>query len=155
MERAGNLRKNQEAFFLLCFVVVGLGIVLLFCIAGMDGGGLEGMGDGLGIMHAGMEPLGGQQHQQMMMLGQSGLGSQTQHPDGFDDDALLREDFDDMAFLNKGIDEIEQDVNLTESERQQKREERLERNREIARNCRKLCTPERSLFHLGRIVNRS
>ncbi|GBG25749.1 Hypothetical Protein FCC1311_019682 [Hondaea fermentalgiana] len=43
----------------------------------------------------------------------------------------------DSVFLNDGLDEIDQDQSLTADERQKKREERLERNREIARNCRK------------------
>ncbi len=55
----------------------------------------------------------------------------------FDDDELLRGDFDDLAFLNQGVDDIDADTTLTESEKAARREERLERNREIARNCRK------------------
>mmetsp|Transcript_4257 Transcript_4257/g.13481 ORF Transcript_4257/g.13481 Transcript_4257/m.13481 type:complete len:903 (-) Transcript_4257:80-2788(-) len=59
------------------------------------------------------------------------------NPDNFDDDALLRHDLDDAAFEQHGISEIDSDQTLTERERVAKREERLERNREIARNCRK------------------
>ncbi len=55
----------------------------------------------------------------------------------FDDDELLRGDFDDATFLNQGVDDIDADTTLTEGEKAVCRAERLERNREIARNCRK------------------
>ena len=55
----------------------------------------------------------------------------------FDDDELLRGDFDDLAFLNQGVEDIDADTTLSEGEKAARREERLERNREIARNCRK------------------
>jgi len=54
-----------------------------------------------------------------------------------DSDSLLRRDFDDLAFLNQGVDEIDRDLSLSVQEREKQKAERLERNREIARNCRK------------------
>mmetsp|Transcript_12620 Transcript_12620/g.24469 ORF Transcript_12620/g.24469 Transcript_12620/m.24469 type:complete len:343 (+) Transcript_12620:595-1623(+) len=47
-------------------------------------------------------------------------------------DPFLNDDDDD-----DGLDDIDDDNTLTDAEKQKKREERLERNREIARNCRK------------------